>query len=318
MIPRSRAVQPEIGFCHQAVLYRGQEELLRVVERFLLDGSDAGDALAVLMNGRGLDSLRRRFGSLLQQVRLSEFDELGGNPAFVIPFWRGFGQSLAARQRGRGVSEPISVAPGSPVSSECKLHESLVNLAFTEGPPLWLLCPYDSSLLDHETLDYVYRCHPFVSIGDGACTPNDRFVPPDLGSSLTGDLVPAPVDAKHWVVDVDSIAKARQTLSDLSVEFGLDLSSAMDLALAAHEVIANSVRYGGGRADVAVWQHDGALVCEIRDSGHLDDPLAGRTLPGDRARGGRGLWIANQLCGLVQMRSVPEGTVVRLHMRQRS
>ena len=30
---------------------------------------------------------------------------------------------------------------------------------------------------------------------------------------------------------------------------------------------------------------------------------------------GRGLWLANQLCNLVQIRSSPEGTTVRLHMR---
>jgi hypothetical protein len=30
--------------------------------------------------------------------------------------------------------------------------------------------------------------------------------------------------------------------------------------------------------------------------------------------GGRGLWIVNHLCDLVQLRSSPAGNVVRLHM----
>ena len=30
--------------------------------------------------------------------------------------------------------------------------------------------------------------------------------------------------------------------------------------------------------------------------------------------GGRGVWMANQLCDLVQVRSSDDGTVVRLHM----
>ena len=32
--------------------------------------------------------------------------------------------------------------------------------------------------------------------------------------------------------------------------------------------------------------------------------------------GGYGLWLANQLCDLVQIRSLPAGTAVRLHMRR--
>jgi hypothetical protein len=31
--------------------------------------------------------------------------------------------------------------------------------------------------------------------------------------------------------------------------------------------------------------------------------------------GGWGLWLANQLCDLVQLRELPEGSVVRLHQR---
>ncbi|HYJ77750.1 MAG TPA: sensor histidine kinase, partial [Actinomycetes bacterium] len=31
--------------------------------------------------------------------------------------------------------------------------------------------------------------------------------------------------------------------------------------------------------------------------------------------GGRGLWLANQLCNLVQIRSGAAGTTVRLHAR---
>ena len=30
---------------------------------------------------------------------------------------------------------------------------------------------------------------------------------------------------------------------------------------------------------------------------------------------GHGLWLANQVCDLVQVRSFPTGTVVRLHLR---
>ena len=45
------------------------------------------------------------------------------------------------------------------------------------------------------------------------------------------------------------------------------------------------------------------------------EPLAGRLRPLNPARGGNGLWLANQLCDLVQVRSSEAGTVVRLLVR---
>jgi hypothetical protein len=41
--------------------------------------------------------------------------------------------------------------------------------------------------------------------------------------------------------------------------------------------------------------------------------LAGRHQPGDEAAKGRGLWMVNQLCDLVQLRSGRQGTQVRIH-----
>ena len=49
------------------------------------------------------------------------------------------------------------------------------------------------------------------------------------------------------------------------------------------------------------------LICEVRDSGRLDDPLAGRRRPEIPELGGHGLWIANQICDLVQLRSLRGG-----------
>jgi hypothetical protein len=55
-------------------------------------------------------------------------------------------------------------------------------------------------------------------------------------------------------------------------------------------------------------------VCGIRDRGRIDESLAGRERPTAERHSRRGLWIANQLCDLVQLRTFPAGTAVRLHM----
>jgi anti-sigma regulatory factor (Ser/Thr protein kinase) len=64
-----------------------------------------------------------------------------------------------------------------------------------------------------------------------------------------------------------------------------------------------------------IWQERGALLAEIRDGGRIQDPLAGRRRPAGNSPGGYGLWLANQLCDLVQLRATPDGGVARLHMR---
>ena len=60
------------------------------------------------------------------------------------------------------------------------------------------------------------------------------------------------------------------------------------------------------------------LVCQVQDSGYIDDPLAGRRRPTADAGGGHGLWLVHQVCDLVELRSAPGETVIRLHMRLNS
>ena len=57
------------------------------------------------------------------------------------------------------------------------------------------------------------------------------------------------------------------------------------------------------------------LVSEVMDRGLIEDPLAGRRRPVPGQVGGHGLWLANQVCDLVQVRATPGGNVVRMHMR---
>lgn len=96
---------------------------------------------------------------------------------------------------------------------------------------------------------------------------------------------------------------------------------AADLLLAVSEVAANSVRHGGGCGVLHWWRQSDAgaeaVVCEVSDVGHIGDPLVGRRTPSEQDEGGRGVWMVNQLCDLVQVRSCPDGTVVRMLVRIR-
>jgi anti-sigma regulatory factor (Ser/Thr protein kinase) len=90
-----------------------------------------------------------------------------------------------------------------------------------------------------------------------------------------------------------------------------------DLLMAVTEVAGNSLVHGGGAGTIRVWPSAGGVVCEVRDGGWIRQPLAGRMRPAPDGESGRGLWMVNQLCDLLQLRSSPAGTVARLHMRRR-
>ena len=98
---------------------------------------------------------------------------------------------------------------------------------------------------------------------------------------------------------------------------GLPEDRREDLVLAVNELASNSVRHGGGKGTVRIRPTAGGIVCEVGDSGRLDDPLAGRVRPQLEQSGGYGLWMANQLCDLVQIRPFSDGTTVRVHLARR-
>ena len=82
-----------------------------------------------------------------------------------------------------------------------------------------------------------------------------------------------------------------------------------------NELATNSLLHGGGGGTLRLWQEGAKLVCEVRDAGVIVEPLVGRRRPSPSAQGGAGLWIINQLCDLVQIRSaVGFGTVVRAYL----
>jgi anti-sigma regulatory factor (Ser/Thr protein kinase) len=129
-------------------------------------------------------------------------------------------------------------------------------------------------------------------------------------------LPPPPAQARLLGFELDTIGDARRLTRQCAAE--LEPERVDDLVLAVTELAANSIRHGGGRGILRIWHDGDTLVCEVRDRGRIRDPLAGRHVPDAEWVGGRGLWIANSLCDLVQVRSTAQGTAVRLHMAVKS
>jgi hypothetical protein len=204
---------------------------------------------------------------------LDGFTELPRNPARIIPLWRDFVDAHDGPVRGIG--EPIWAGRGGAEIVECQLHESLLGDAFDDD--FSLLCPYDTATLDEAVILEAERSHPRRD----TAFPLAPLPPPPSGAHLLG-------------FDLASLHEVR--------EFVTHHGGWPDFVLAIDELAANSIRHGGGRGIVRIWRDHGSLVCEVRDQGRITNPLAGRLRPDDDADGGRGLWIANQVCDLVQIR----------------
>jgi anti-sigma regulatory factor (Ser/Thr protein kinase) len=195
--------------------------------------------------------------------------------------------------------------------AEAELHETLLNLAFEDSQEFRLLCPYDYSALPPDVLEEALLSHPVVHDGQGG-----RIAFAGHGQAHVAfdiSLPPAPSTACRFTFAVDDLAIVRGIVRRFVQVSSLPGDAVDDLVLAAHEVATNSVMHAGGHGTMLLWDAPDSLVIEIRDDGLIDDPLVGRGYPDFLPENGRGIWMANRLCDLVQVRSGPDGTQVRLH-----
>ena len=300
-------------YLHEAFFWRGDDHFLARTVPFVLDGLEAGEPVMAAVVPGHVDLLRDALGGATGEIQLLDMSRLGANPARIIPVWREFTDTHAGPGRPvRGIGEPVWSARRGSELAECQLQEALLNTAVAPTTPLRLMCPYDADSLPEDVLAEARRSHPVV-VEDMAPAESSYGGHGHIATLFAADLSPA--DTRVPVRDFQraQLAAVRAEVESRAASAGLRADQGHDLALAVHEVAVNSVEHGGGSGDIRVWEELGALVVEVRDSGHIADPLVGRQLPSWDHVGGRGLWLANQLCDLVQIRSRATGTTVRIH-----
>jgi anti-sigma regulatory factor (Ser/Thr protein kinase) len=303
-------------FRHEALLYDGLDGFVAEVGAFLRDGVAQGEPALVVVDATKIDLLREAVENA-PEVTFADMAEVGANPARIIPAWREFvSRHAGGGRRFRGVGEPIWAGRTPAELVECQRHESLLNVAFDDGPAWWLLCPYDTESLHPAVLAEAERSHPHVGTRGGH-RHSGTFRGDRCREVFEGDLADPPVFATVVQFGPGPLGEVRQFVLQRAQSMGLHEGRAADLMVAVSELATNSVRHGGGGGTIRVWEDDGALVCEVRDRGRITDPLVGRAVPQVEGDTGRGLWLVHQLCDLVQIRSGDEGTTVRVHVRPR-
>jgi anti-sigma regulatory factor (Ser/Thr protein kinase) len=304
------AARPADGFRHEALFYRGERDFVVRTTAFVRDAVRTSEPTLVVVSPRKIDLLRAELGPDARGVRFEDMTELGHNPAWIIPAWADF----VGEHDGmpvRGVGEPVTPDRAPDELVECERHEALLNVAFADGTAWRLVCTYDVRALPPDVLEVATTNHPIVF--DGAyARPSPVFAGVEALAGPFDEPLPAPT-ARTFDMAFTDVRSVRRFVAHTAAGLGAD-GRAEDLLLAVSEIATNSILHGGGGGVVRLWSERAALVCEIEDAGRIGDPLIGRRRPDATRSSGFGLWLANQICDLVQVRSSDAGTVIRLRV----
>jgi anti-sigma regulatory factor (Ser/Thr protein kinase) len=300
------------GFAHEALFYRGDDGFLAGLLPFVREGLERDEAVVVAEPRPRLELLRDALGDDAATVRFLDMAEIGQNPARIIGVWaRTLQEHTDAGRTLRGVGEPAFVGRREAELVECRLHELLLNHAFDGGPSWRLLCPYDERHLPRTVTRGALHTHPVTSAVGGR-RPSEHYLPNGALDAFGEPLAPAADAVIRGSYGPDDVPATRRTVAHYARVVGLSEEQVEVLELAASELATNSIRHGGGTGSVAMWVEPGVVIVEFSDSGRITDPLIGRLMPPLEQEGGRGVYLVNQLCDLVQVRSSDRGTVIRV------
>ena len=288
---------------HNVLAYSGTRGFTEAAVEAVASALAAGAAAVVFADAEQIAHVRGELGNGAGALVAIDRSVAGRNPARVIPTL----QNLVDAHRDAGVrciSEPVRADDSAAVRSEVALHELILQLPAFRAWNCQLTCAYDDSL-DPAVVARIAASH------DSHADPGDA-----VDRARAEALPTRPIDSEELGVDRTTLSALRGFIEGRAAKAGLDDERVDDLVYAVNEVVTNSICHGEGRARVSFWVGDDnrSVTCEVRDRGWIRDPLAGRIAPHPDRPSGRGLWLVNQLCDLVQVRSSPAGTTVRLHI----
>ena len=155
------------------------------------------------------------------------------------------------------------------------------------------------------------RSHPLLTHA-GQTLPSTTY--DAEATPFEGELSEPRPPVEQLDIGIVPMPDIRRQVAASAADAGLDPDRVADLVLAVTEAATNTIRHAGDAGVLRIWHDAGRVVCEVRDRGRIRDPLAGRLPVSEDRPDGRGLWLINQLCDFVQIRSSDDGSVVRMHV----
>jgi len=301
------------GLNHHAYLYDDERDYLSCLSEFVQAGLRNAEPVFVAVPGRHAAVLRELLGAESPLLRYGAMTETGRNPARLIPELYAFVAEHPG-QRVRYIGE--SAWPGRTDAELCEAarHEALLNLAFATTS-VSIMCPYDIRALAADVVGRVQRTHPAILQG-GRTQLTTGYAGHGVVPAECDNPLPAPPASAQTLDYETSLRQARDLVASHAAALGMATERITNLVIAAGEITANTLRHTSAGGRLWVWHTGEEIICQVQDQGWITDPLAGRQRhsPEDS---GHGLWVVNQMCDLVEIRtSQAAGTIIRLHMRR--
>lgn len=297
---------------HDALLYHETEQLIRGTRRFVERGLELGEPVLVAVSSANLELLRAGLQGSADRIRLEDMSCAGRNPGRIMTVIQDWSDRHAGRVRFAG--ESIWPGRSNAELAEGIRHEALINVAFADAA-VTVLCPYDAERLPSDVLASAHRTHPSLARADGGRRSSVVYADPLEVYRTAGTPFSDPTgEVAELAFDDDLVALRRfATTSDPGGD--LTPGALADFVFSLNELAANVIRHGHGRGRIRIWRDAGTVVGEVAGPGCVRDALAGRRRPAPAAGGGRGLWLLNQMCDLVELRTGERGTTVRVRMQ---
>lgn len=299
---------------HEAFLYRTREEYRDHLLPFIANAVQADQAVLVAVPAPNLTVLAEGLDGLAADVAMADMCEAGRNPSRIL------GEVLSKlvdkhqARPVRMISEHMWPGRSDVEYPACVEHEALLNKAFT-GRDVTVVCPYDVSQLDPEVIVDAHRTHPVVWQNGIRDHDNAAYAPEAILASYNRPLVSDPSAVRYTARKLGDLSGARAFAASYAQWFGLSPDQTADLQLIASELTTASLTHGTCR--LALWREGNHVVCEARDDGCLDDPLAGRRPYGSDSERGRGLYVVNAVADLVRTYTTADETTIQAYLRLR-
>jgi anti-sigma regulatory factor (Ser/Thr protein kinase) len=302
---------------HQAVLYGSEDDFLASIGPFVREGLECGDLIRIATTDRHAGWLRAALGADAGRVTFEDRSQYYQHPVRALAaLHRTVQQASRAGRRLRLIGEPWWNARTTQQSKEWARYESLVNAALAWSNAA-LVCTYDTRVVGPGVVTDVVRTHPTVVINGAARSSPSYLHPAVFNADCDRSPLPEPPLPTQWLKfdGTDQLAVVRSYVASHAIAAGVAAPEVEQFVQAVTEVAINTIEYGAGSGVLQIWTSPRAMVCEVSDTGAgLRDPLAGRLPSGRSTARGRRLWLARQLCDLLELRTGPAGTTARLHL----
>lgn len=301
-------------FRHQCCFYGTDVEFLAMAVPFAQEGLRRGEPVLVTTTAANLELLHDVLGVDAAKIVYAEPASFGRRPSHLANalhrYWSrhqqtastGMVRILAEPDRGGGTRREVAA---------WQRIEAGFNVVLA-GARIWMICPYDTRVVDADVLEGARRTHPECLVGRKA-EPSTQFLapeefdgprlsPPPLGAAgdvfrFEGDLVAV---RRHVLDKAGPLLRSEQAVT----MFGVAVGEAVDYLL----------KHGIGRAAVWVRPVAGRVVCTL----HSDQPLDGPPFFGYRPPGPRqpdnSLAMTDQICEWLDLSSDASGCTIELAM----